>query len=116
MDSFTTDSYATSSLNAVNSGDGISPPRGQRRDFDMDDLLDNAEPVLEKLTRFWVDERNAPEVLEWQGLVVDEVLNKLHAQVGSPCTFVHSHLAFVPFSLPWECCKYQAQMPAFGHK
>lgn len=52
-----------------------------RRDFDMDDALDAAEPLLEKLTRFWMDERNAPEILEWQGLVVDEVLNKLHAQV-----------------------------------
>jgi hypothetical protein len=48
----------------------------------MDDLLDDAEPLLEKLTRFWVDERNSPEILEWQGLIVDEVLNKLHAQVG----------------------------------
>lgn len=65
-----------------------------RRDFDMDDALDAAEPLLEKLTRFWMDERNAPEILEWQGLVVDEVLNKLHAQVhahtlscGGPYTY-----------------------------
>lgn len=48
---------------------------------DADDGLDESEPLLQKLTRYWVDERNSPEILEWQGLVVDEVLNRLHAQV-----------------------------------
>ena len=86
MDSFATDTYTTSS-NGLDGGGGISHPRGQERDFDMDNLLDDAEePLLEKLTRFWVDERNTPEILEWQGLVVDEVLNKLHAQVSAPRT------------------------------
>lgn len=76
-----------------------------RRDFDMDDALDAAEPLLEKLTRFWMDERNAPEILEWQGLVVDEVLNKLHAQVhahtlsyGAPTLMITS-LLLLPYCL-----------------
>ncbi|KAF8321336.1 GINS complex Sld5 component [Clavulina sp. PMI_390] len=46
----------------------------------MDDVLDETEPLLQKLSRFWVDERGAPEILEWQGLVVEEVLNRIHAQ------------------------------------
>lgn len=99
MDSFATDSYGTTSSNAVNSltsgGGGTSLPLGGGRDFDMDDILDDAEPLLEKLTRFWVDERNSPEILEWQGLLVDEVLNKLHAQVGVQSYAIARSFSFI---------------------
>ena len=43
--------------------------------------LDSSEPMLQRLTRYWMDERNSPDILIWQGLVVQEALDKLKAQV-----------------------------------
>lgn len=48
-----------------------------------EDTFDEDEGLLEKLTRLWMDERNAPDILMWQGLMVEEVLDKLQAQVRS---------------------------------
>ena|SRR5260370_42366494 len=47
------------------------------------DIIDKEEGLPEKLTRLWMDERNAPDILVWQGLMVEEVLDKLQAQVRS---------------------------------
>lgn len=41
------------------------------------------EPLLNKLTRHWLDERNAPDILIWQGLAVEDALDKMQAQVRS---------------------------------
>ncbi|KAF8337347.1 GINS complex Sld5 component [Cantharellus anzutake] len=38
------------------------------------------EGVLDRLTRLWMDERSAPDILLWPGLMVEEVLDKLQAQ------------------------------------
>lgn len=61
---------------------------------DLDRILDGLddEPVLDKLTRYWIDERSAPDILNWQGLVIEETLYKLQAQVRSESR------AFVLFS------------------
>jgi hypothetical protein len=45
------------------------------------DSLDKDEALLQKLTRYWINERNSPEILAWQGIVVEAVLDRLHAQV-----------------------------------
>jgi hypothetical protein len=60
----------------------ISPGPGSH---DLDRILDglNDERMLDKLTRYWIDERSAPDILLWQGLVVEETLDKLQAQVRS---------------------------------
>lgn len=36
---------------------------------------------MDTLTRHWMNERNAPEVLRWEGGVVETVLDRIHAQV-----------------------------------
>lgn len=54
-------------------------------DLEIDGLGigDDDEQILDTLTRHWMNERNAPEVLSWQGSLVETVLDRLHAQVRS---------------------------------
>jgi hypothetical protein len=37
--------------------------------------------ALERLRRYWMDERSAPDLLRWRGEEVNELLEKLHEQV-----------------------------------
>ncbi|KAF9505965.1 hypothetical protein BS47DRAFT_1305914 [Hydnum rufescens UP504] len=58
----------------------VGSPGSVPRDLDRElDRLDD-ERMLDKLTRYWIDERNSPDILVWQGLVVEETLDKLQAQ------------------------------------
>lgn len=52
------------------------------------------EGLLEKLTRAWVDERNAPEVLKWEEDVVEGLLVRLNAQVSFRSVFPTSSSPF----------------------
>lgn len=51
--------------------------------FVVEEDPDENEQILETLTRHWLNERNAPDILNWQGSLVETVLDRLHAQVRS---------------------------------
>lgn len=67
-----------------------SPP-----EMDIDDILaevslpsvDNATLDLQALTRAWVNEKCAPEVLPWPGPLVERVLGRVRRQVSLFCLF-----------------------------
>lgn len=58
--------------------------------MDIDDILANLGPSplvpqetndLQALTRAWVTERCAPEILPWPESLVERILNRINAQV-----------------------------------
>ena len=60
--------------------------------MDIDDILasvshpsvDPATPDLQALTRAWVNEKSAPEVLPWRRELMERVLERLRRQVSGP--------------------------------
>ena len=58
--------------------------------MDIDDILaevngqvaPNNARDLQKLTRAWVNERSAPELLPWPGPLMERVLERIRQQVG----------------------------------
>ena len=68
--------------------------------MDIDDILaevdDSAVPQetrdLQELTRAWVNERSAPELLPWPAELMDRVLERIRQQVSAK--FSHSPHAF----------------------
>ena len=58
--------------------------------MDIDDILDTLNDHsgipqetrdLQELTRLWVIERSAPEILQWPEALMDRVLNRIRKQV-----------------------------------
>ena len=57
--------------------------------MDIDDILADIDghsvPIetrdLQELTRIWVTERSAPEILPWPGSLMDRVLERIRLQV-----------------------------------
>lgn len=70
--------------------------------MDIDDLL--AEVTvdttpretrdLQELTRLWVAERVAPEILPWPSDLMDRVLDRIRRQVRSTCEQISSGFEF----------------------
>ena len=63
--------------------------------MDIDDILDtlndrsgNPQETrdLQELTRLWVIERSAPEILRWPEALMDRVLNRIRKQVRPSST------------------------------
>ena len=59
--------------------------------MDIDDILAAVDPGpavpaetvdLQALTRAWVNEKNAPELLPWPEALMDRVTERIRAQVG----------------------------------
>ena len=58
--------------------------------MDISDILAEIDGVaisqetrdLQELTRTWVTERSAPEILPWPGDLVERVLGRIRRQVG----------------------------------
>lgn len=46
-----------------------------------DETDDFDQNSIQRLTRFWMNERNAPDILMWQGQLVEDLLDNLHNQV-----------------------------------
>ena len=59
--------------------------------MDIDDILaeidEDALPQevrdLHELTRTWVTERSAPEILPWPALLMDRIMDRIRQQVSS---------------------------------
>ena len=61
--------------------------------MDIDDILAEVDPGpavpaetldLQALTRAWVNEKNAPELLAWPEELVERVMERVRKQVGCP--------------------------------
>lgn len=68
--------------------------------MDISDILAEADPDaipqetrdLQELTRAWVTERSAPEILPWPGALLERVLKRIRRQVlnfGSRISCTH---------------------------
>ncbi len=64
--------------------------------MDIDDILGEvggrAVPLeirdLQELSRAWVTERSAPEILPWPASLMERVLERIRQQVGLSCNYV----------------------------
>lgn len=56
-------------------------------DIDAELLGQESETEIAKLTRAWVNERGAPEILRWRGDTIDEVMNQIEQQQVSSRRF-----------------------------
>jgi hypothetical protein len=81
------DSHADDSRGAHPTGSGTSgvrsdlpslrsSTRDQSMTIDVDDD-EGEETQVRELMRRWMDERNAPDLLPWQGELVQQILHKL---------------------------------------
>lgn len=79
--------------------------------MDIDDILaevdGHAEPQetcdLQELTRVWVTERSAPEILPWPAALIGRVLERIKQQVGKPASLEqHSPQALISLTSPTD--------------
>ena len=63
-----------------------SPSPPPREDFTFPDLDDTQELPLQKLIRYWMNERHAPDILPIQAELLAGILDHIHKQVRRPST------------------------------
>jgi len=61
-----------------------SPSPPPREDFPFSDLDDAQELPLQKLIRYWMNERHAPDILPIQAELLAGILDHIHKQVRCP--------------------------------
>jgi hypothetical protein len=54
-----------------------------------DDINDDVNKDVQQLTQYWMNERCTPEILEYQGQIIDSLMELLNAQVSS-CPLLRS--------------------------
>lgn len=59
----------------------ITPSPPPREDFEFADLDDAQELPLQKLIRYWMNERHAPDILPIQAELLAGILDHIHKQV-----------------------------------
>ena len=68
-------------INRARNASPSPPPRG---DFAFSDLDDAQELPLQKLIRYWMNERHAPDILPIQAELLAGILDHIHKQVRRP--------------------------------
>lgn len=81
------DMDASPSLNQadfINRARGALPSPPPEEDFTFADLDDAQELPLQKLIRYWMNERHAPDILPIQAELLAGILDHIHKQVRRP--------------------------------
>jgi len=83
----------------VNRARNASPSPPPREDFAFADLDDAQELPLQKLIRYWMNERHAPDILPIQAELLAGILDHIHKQVRRLSTISPLHIEDAdPFS------------------
>lgn len=77
------DTDTTFSLNQTDKAKSALPS-SPREDFAFADLDDAQELPLQKLIRYWMNERHAPDILPIQAELLAGILDHIHKQVRRP--------------------------------